>query len=143
MNASLCINHQAVGGKELRRIINEVNKEPTLQEVILAVARVRKTLAGDVLFILDKDNHDKTATFSEKIRVVLCGDVTINAWVQLITLEITRLDRHERRSPRCGDEGTWRGAQCRPRCSSLRQEDLCRHAEGDPQAANTGSQEAS
>ena len=79
-------------GKSHADIINEVKKEPTLQEVGLAVARVRKTLAGDVLLILDKDNQDKIATFSEKIRVVLGGDVTINARVQLITLEITRLD---------------------------------------------------
>ena len=58
----------------------------------LAGARERKTLAGDVLLIFDKDNQDKTATFSEKIRVVLDGDDTINTRVQLITLEITRLD---------------------------------------------------
>ena len=56
------------------------------------MARVHKTLAGDVLLILDKDNQDKTETFSEKIRVVLGRDVTINARVHLITLEITRLD---------------------------------------------------
>ena len=65
--------------KSYSDILNEVKREPTLQDVGLAVARVRKTLTGDVLLILDKDNQDKTETFSEKIRVVLGGDVTINA----------------------------------------------------------------
>ena len=39
--------------KSYTDIINEVKKEPTLQKVGLAVARVRKTLARDVLLILD------------------------------------------------------------------------------------------
>ena len=39
-----------------------------------------------------KEKLDKTTTFSEKIRMELSGDVAINARVQLITLEITRLD---------------------------------------------------
>ena len=53
---------------------------------------MRKTLAGDVLLILNKDKQDKTTMFSEKIRDVLCENVTINARIQLITLENTRLD---------------------------------------------------
>ena len=56
-------------GKSYVDIMNEVKKEQTLQEVGLAVARVRKTLAGDILVILDEDNQDKTTTFCEKIRV--------------------------------------------------------------------------
>ena len=35
-------------GKSCADILNEVKKEPTLEDVCLAVARVRKTLAGDV-----------------------------------------------------------------------------------------------
>ena len=42
---------------------------------------VRKTLARDILLILDKDNQHKTETYSKKIRVLLGGDVTINARV--------------------------------------------------------------
>ena len=79
-------------GKSYADIIKEVKKDPTLQEVGLGVAKVRNTLAGDVLLILDTDNQDKTTTFSEKIRDVLGENVTINARIQLITLEITRLD---------------------------------------------------
>ena len=37
------------------------------------MTKVRKTLSGDVLLILNKDIQDKTTTFSEKIRDVL-GD---------------------------------------------------------------------
>ena len=80
------------GGKSYTDIISEIKKESALQEVGLAMARGRKTLTGDVLLILDKDNQDKTEMFSEKIRVVLGGNFTINARVQLITLEITILD---------------------------------------------------
>ena len=35
------------------------------------MASVRKTLAGDVLLILNKDNKDKIETLREKIRVIL------------------------------------------------------------------------
>ena len=51
--------------------LNEVNKDLTLQEVGLGVARLRATLAGNVLLILNMDNQDKTTTFSEKITDVL------------------------------------------------------------------------
>ena len=55
------------------------------------MARVRKTLAGNVL-ILYNDIQGTTTTFSEKIRDVLGENVTIHARIQLITLEITGLD---------------------------------------------------
>ena len=44
------------------------------------------------LLILDKDNQDKTEMFSEKTIMILGKDVTINARLQLIILQITRLD---------------------------------------------------
>ena len=58
----------------------------------LAVSVVRKTLSGDVLLILNKDNQDKATEICEKISTVLGEDTTINTRMQEITLEVTRLD---------------------------------------------------
>ena len=68
-----------------------VKKDTTLQDVGLAVAGVRKTLSGDVLLILNKDNQGKTTEIGEKIGTVLGKDTTINARMPEITLEVTRL----------------------------------------------------
>ena len=40
-------------------VLSKVKKDTTLQDVGLAVAGVRKTLSGDVLLILNKDNQGK------------------------------------------------------------------------------------
>lgn len=73
-------------------VLSKVKKDTTLQEVGLAVTGVRKTLSGDVLLVLNKENQDKVAEITEKISMALGEDATINARVQLMTLELTRLD---------------------------------------------------
>ena len=113
-----------------------------MQVVGLTVARVRKTLAGDVLLILDKDNQNKIRTISEKIRKVLREDVAINARVQMITLDITRLDgtatKEEVRNAVTKALGVGHNVDL-----LLDAEVYVRKIYGDPQAANTGTQEAS
>ena len=68
------------------------SKDTTLQNVGLAVAGVRKTLSGDILLILNKDNQGKATEIGQKISTVLGEDATINARIQEITLALTRLD---------------------------------------------------
>ena len=63
-------------GKTYSDVLSKVKKDTTLQEVGLAVAGVRKTLSGDVLLILSKDNQGKAT----EIRM------------QEITLQVPRLD---------------------------------------------------
>ena len=60
-------------------VLSKVKKDTTLQQVGLAVFGVRKTLSGDVLFILNKNNQGKAIEICEKINAVLGEDATINA----------------------------------------------------------------
>ena len=80
------------GGKTYADVLSKVKKDTTLQNVDLAVAEVRKTLSGDVLLILNKDNQGEATDIGQKMSTVLSEDTTINAGMQEITLEVTRLD---------------------------------------------------
>ena len=79
-------------GKTYADVLSKVKKDTTLQDVSLAVAGVRKTLSGDVLLILNKDNQGKVTEIGQKIGTVLGEDATINTRIPEITLEVTRLD---------------------------------------------------
>ena len=79
-------------GKAYADVLSKVKKDTTLQDVGFAVAGVRKTLSGDVLLILNKDNQGKATEIGEKIGTVLGQDATINARIPEITLEVTRLN---------------------------------------------------
>ena len=78
-------------GKTYADVLSKVKKDTTLQDVGLAVATVRKTLSGDILFILNKDNQGKATEIGQKISTVLDEDETINARIQEIALDVTRL----------------------------------------------------
>ena len=78
-------------GKTYADVLSKVKKDTTLQDVRFAVSGVRKTLSGDVLLLLNKDNQGKATKTGQKISTVLGEDATIVARIQEITLEVTRL----------------------------------------------------
>ena len=59
---------------------------------MVGVAGVRNTLSGDVLLIQNKDIQGKATEIGQKISTVLRENATINARIQEVTLEVTRLD---------------------------------------------------
>ena len=95
-------------GKTYANVLSKVKKDITLQDVNLAVAGVRKTLSGDVLLILNKDNQGKATEISQKISTVLGEDATINARIQEITrCNSFRRNDHKGRNRSSSDKGTW------------------------------------
>ena len=81
-------------GKTYADDLSKVKKNTTLQDVGFAVAGVRKTLSDDVLLILNMDNQGKATEIGQKISTVLGEEAAINARIQEITLELTRLDEY-------------------------------------------------
>ena len=79
-------------GKSFAEILTKVKKDPTLQAVGQGVAGVRKTLAGDILFVLNKSGQEKMAEFSAAINNVLGDEATTSARAQTAMLEVVRMD---------------------------------------------------
>uniref|UniRef100_A0A6V7JMM8 Uncharacterized protein n=1 Tax=Bracon brevicornis TaxID=1563983 RepID=A0A6V7JMM8_9HYME len=78
-------------GKTYADVLSKVRRESALEEVDLPVSKVRKTLSGDILLIINKDMQEKLTELQEKISTALGDDATINARLQQRTFEVTGL----------------------------------------------------
>lgn len=79
-------------GKSFAEVLTKVKKDPTLQAVGQGVAGVRRTVAGDILLVLNKSGQEKMAEFSAAINKVLGDEATTSARAQTAMIEIVRLD---------------------------------------------------
>lgn len=80
-------------GKTYAEVVSKVKHDPTLQEVGLGFAGVRKTQAGHVLLLLKKTvTPEKTEEYSSAIHKVLGDDAAISKNLQHMLLEVIHLD---------------------------------------------------
>lgn len=79
-------------GKSFAEILTRVKKDPALQEVGQGVAGVRRTLAGDILLVLNKESQDKADDFSTAVDQVLGDEATTSASVPTVMVEIVHMD---------------------------------------------------
>lgn len=73
-------------------ILSKVKKDDTLKEVGEHVSKIRRTMAGDIILILDKASKENTAKFCTAIKSSLGEEAAIESRVQQVTLEIKDLD---------------------------------------------------
>lgn len=68
------------------------NQDTALEEVDKSVHRIRRTAAGDLIFILDKISCEKTAQLHSKIERALGQEATVQSRTQEINIEIRDID---------------------------------------------------
>lgn len=80
------------GDLSYAEILSKVKKDTSLQEVGKGVDKIRRTMAGDIILVLDKASQEKTAQFQTAVETVLGMDASVTSKVQEATIEIKDLD---------------------------------------------------
>lgn len=73
-------------------ILSKVKKDDTLKEIGQSISKIRRTMAGDIILLLDQTSQGKTTQFCTAIESALGNEAAIKSKTQQTSVEIKDLD---------------------------------------------------